>query len=272
MTTKLSWSYDQTLNCEVAYLRGYRIRAEHDDDASNPFEDMDGHWPIAVYFGRSLTIYDKAPGPAIRDPLLQYPDALLVHDQKALEKLLGAERGDLHMYGVEWGDDESPPKWVTDADALRSWFSDALESEYNSKKLEVWEQLYTLLGVPCYRTTVTGYCQGDWADVLVVATPEAQKEFAPGWQRTGDVEAIKKDLESTAELYGAWAFGDVYGYIVEKPVYDDDGEVEWVDACDHNSCWGYYGADHAESGLEEAALECVPEEPVVSDDKIEEDV
>ena len=34
--TKLDWSFDSDLGCEVAYLRGYRIKAERDSDASNP--------------------------------------------------------------------------------------------------------------------------------------------------------------------------------------------------------------------------------------------
>ena len=111
-----------------------------------------------------------------------------------------------------------------------------------------------LLGIPCYLTTSTGYCQGDWAKVLVVATPEAQAEF-------GCKEVTEQDLEATADLYGYWAWGDVYGYTLWAPELDEDGEVEdWVQL--DGSCWGFYGPDHDKSGLEEAALSDLPDEPV----------
>lgn len=263
--TKLDWNYDDALGCEVAFHNGYRIKAERDDSPSNPFEEWDGNWPIAIYYDRSIKVYEKTKGVPIRDVLSRFTDAQLVHDQKAIEKLLQVERIDLHLHGIEWDEDASPPKWVTDGAALRSWFEDGLGNFGDSELFDVYAELYKLLGIPVYSTTSRGYSQGDWANVLVVATPEAAAEF-------GCKEITDKDLESTADLYGYWAWGDVYGYVIEKPIFDEDGEIEdWEDACDHNSCWGYYGDDHAESGLEEAALESVPEEPVRSPDNVLED-
>lgn len=270
--TKLDWNYDERLGCEVAYHNGYRIRAVQDHDSANPFEDTDGNWPIAVYYGRAIKVYEKTKGQSIIDPLNRFSNGQLVHDQKTLEKLLGAERIDLHLHGVEWDEDELPPKWVTDADALRSWFQDAIYSEYDSKKLDLFEELYKLLGIPCYKTTSRGYSQGDWAEVLVVATPEAQEECAPGWRHTGDLEAITKDLEATADLYGSWAWGDVYGYVIEKPIFDDDGDIVDWEEIEDGSCWGFYGDDHTKSGLEEQALCAVPDEVIRSPEAIEESV
>lgn len=264
--SKLDWNYDNDLGCEVAMYNSYRIKAERDSYASNPFEDWDGNWPIAVYYDGSIKVYEKTKGVPIRDVLSRFDDVQLVFNQKHIEKLLGAERIDLHMHGIDWDEDASPPKWVTNGAALRSWFEDAIGNEYDSKLLDLYEELYNLLGIPCYKTTSRGYNQGDWAEVLVVATPEAVAEF-------DCTEVTESDLESTADLYSAWAWGDVYGYVIEKPIFDEDGEIEdWVDACDYNSCWGYYGDDHDKSGLEEAALECVPDEPVRAPDNIVENV
>jgi len=299
--TKLSWDFDNDLGCEVATHNGYRIKAVRDDNASNPFEDWDGNWPIAIYYDGSIKVYEKTKGAPLRDVLSRFNDAQLVFNQKHIEKLLRAERIDLHMHGIDWDEDASPPKWVTDGAALRSWFEDAIGNEYDSKVLDIYEELYKLLGVPCYKTTSRGYCQGDWAEVLVVATPEAVAEF-------GCKEVAESDLEGTADLYSAWAWGDVFGYVIEKPVpapavndehgccvecgrdnaghegepclyeggngedcpmYDDGANVEWEDACAHNSCWGYYNDDHVKSGLEEAVLECVPDEPVRAPDNSE---
>lgn len=253
--TELTWDYDQQLDCEVAYLRGYRIRAERDDDACNPFEEWDGNWPIAIYYDGSIKSYERTKGAPIRDVLSRFNDAQLVFNQKHIDKVL--EAGPFYD-----GETDKLVKWVHDPNWLREAFEEALGYVSDSALLDTYEELYKLLGIPCYKTTSRGYSQGDWAEVLVVATPEAQAEF-------GCKEVTESDLKATADLYGCWAWGDVFGYIIERPVFDEDGEIEdWVAACDHNSCWGFYGDDHDKSGLEEQALASVPDEPVGSSDKM----
>ena len=262
--SKLSWTFDNDLGCEVAMHNGYRIRAERDLSPDNPFEEWDGNWPIAIYYDRSITVYEKTKGVPIRDVLSRFNDAQLVHDQKAISKVLHVGPEDFWDVTTELGiDDDAPiPKWITKPDALRYVFENAVGNVDDSKLLDTCKTLYDLLGIPCYKTTSRGYSQGDWAEVLVVATPEAVEEF-------GCKEVTESDLEATADLYGYWAWGDVYGYVIERPVFDEDGDiVDWEDACDHNSCWGYYGDDHDKSGLEEAALDSVPDEPVTSRDNV----
>jgi hypothetical protein len=267
MPEKLSWDYDEAAGCEIAMVRGYRIKAEIDTYASNPFEDWDCNWPIIVRspdrFRTDFTIYDKVKkGDCPSNPLNRFTPAMLVHDQKAIGAAVEVQQSDFESHL----DDETPElrAYYTDADFLRSAFDDAIEDLSASRKLAAYAALYEILGIVCLNTSSTGYCQGDYAELLIVATPEAIEEFG----RTKPIE--ESDLEAQAKLYTAWAWGDVYGYVVEKPVFDEDGEIEeWVDACDYNSCWGYYGSDHHESGLEERALECVPDEPVRSPDSVE---
>jgi len=59
----------------------------------------------------------------------------------------------------------------------------------------------------------------------------------------------RKRLESDAKLWGAWAWGDVYGFVIESA----DGAELPGDCLD--SCFGFYGDDFAWSGLAEAAAE-----------------
>lgn len=250
MTKKLDWEYDTTHGCQVAFHNGYMIKAEHDDSPSNPFEDHDGNWPIAVYAGRhGKWMYPKGNG-LLSDPIGAFNDGQLVHDQIAIATALGTTIAQLCIDHLSW----DPRKYIRDADMLREAFEAEWQSFEGSKQLEVAAELWNLAGVPALCGQTTGYCQGDWAQVLVVATPEKVKEF-------GCTDIKPEDLRSTIDLYGHWAWGDVYGYTIWAPVYDEDGEVEDWEQLD-GSCWGYYGADHDESGLEEAALSEVPDEPV----------
>jgi hypothetical protein len=261
--TDLNFSYDSTLNCSVAFHNGYRIRAEHDPDASNPFEDHDGNWPIGVRAGRreSITYYEKTPGPGIETPFAFATDEMIVHMQVHIAKAfgfstVGAMLGILDLEHIL-------VTYTQDAALLREAAEQALADEQESELFGMLVEIYTVLGIPAYTTQVTGYCQGDWSDVLVVATPQAQKEF-------GCTEVTPDDLENTAKLYGWWVFGDTYGYVIERPIeVDEDGDVTEWEEIEHGSCWGYYGPDHDKSGLTEAALECAPEE--VPTPKVRED-
>lgn len=225
--------------------RGLRIRAERDDTCENPFEDWDGHFPMATYYDGSWRDYDKTKGCAVRDPLLRFEAQHLVFDQKALADALTGLSIERLIYD-EYG--EENVKWCTDPNLLYGAFS-AYEDNENEGKIEA---LYELLGIKTLVHTSRGYCQGDWAKVLIVATPEAMDEF--GWtpEQRADEAFVKQQLESQAKLYDAWAWGDVYGYIVERVTEDEDGEEE-VEELD--SCWSFFGDDFEWSGLDDAAFE-----------------
>ena len=64
-------------------------------------------------------------------------------------------------------------------------------------------------------------------------------------------EHAESSLKSDFKVYSAWCWGDCYGYIIKKIVVDDDGDEELVDT--NESCWGFHGRDHKESGLLESA-------------------
>jgi len=268
---KLSWEYDNSEGHEIAWHNGYRISAVLDDHAENPFEAWDGNWPISVYYDRGWKSYDKIKaGWSLDSVLRRFTDEQLVHDQIAIAKILGTTIREISIEYQDLGDDDEPSNYIRDADVLRDAFERELENKIDGEKSsagDVWAELYELLGIPCLSATSTGYHQGDYAYVLVVATPEAHKEFGCDYTPLTGVQDAhvaawwEKRLQGTVDLYSAWAWGDVYGYVIEHAVYDEDGEIEdWVEV-EHGSCWGYYGSDHAESGLEDAALECVPDKP-----------
>lgn len=293
MSDKLDWiECGKSAPEYYTIYRGFRIRAVHDDSPENPFEAWDGHWPMIAYCERTEANYDtKLPGKHItREVLDRLNDAQLVHDQKAIAKLLCAEAYDVRYHlnaSLPYEEEiDEVPRWITDHHALRDWLAEAYDGLSRSEQWEACEGLYQILGIPYLRSTSTGYSQGDWADLLIVATPEAQAQLRskPAGMSDEDwAKVLADDMEGQAKLYKAWAFGDVYGYVVEKPVPAEndedlhcqhcgrdntghDGEPclvddcplyeiteGWVDACDDNSCWGFYGSDFDKSGLEEQA-------------------
>lgn len=281
MTEKLSWLWDSRGDNQYAEYKGLRIRAIQDTDAQNPFEDMDGNWPISVRLpdrhGREFADYDsKVPGHSVRNPVARFSVPQIVHWQVHIAKLFGStvkEVLDEHF------NNEDNTNYCLDGDMLHDAFVAELDQVRSSDLFDIIVELYKLLDIPAYATQVTGHCQGDWAEVLVVATPEAQKAFgcpAEGAERTPEEWA--KDLEATAQLYADWAFGNAFGYVIEAPVEapaacvqcdctDNDGSdicpdcggdivdvgPEWEEI-DDGSCWGFFGSDHGKSGLEEAAI------------------
>lgn len=228
----------------VASYRGLTIRAVQDSDASNPWTEWDGQPPLLWTSGDGLN--DDAAGD-IESVLGRFGDYQLGRRWRELCQALGVDAAELE---AEIKAERQPYLGTSHAGRLADWRRDKLESILAEMKPDGWrswgaacdylaalESLWTLLGVPALDFQRNGYSQGDSVRGLLVATPDYLKA-------SGASYAKPSDLESSADLFGAWAFGDVYGYVIES----DDGE--WLD-----SCFGYYGADFDESGLAEAATE-----------------
>lgn len=209
--------------------KGYTIKIINDECAENPWESWDSEPPIVVSSDRDLRSYGKqdvngAPELTRDEIKANLARIMEIADYSSLKDMV--HDANYHAYSLE--------------DGIQVLLNRALDNETDSDRLEIIAELYEMKGITAVVKSVTGYVQGDWAEVLAVATPEFLKET--GAPNTGEM------LEQSIKLYGYWAFGDVWGYSVEK-----DGEQ--VD-----SCWGYYG-DHPEyGGAIEAAKEAVDAE------------
>lgn len=113
--------------------------------------------------------------------------------------------------------------------------------------LETLRALYRLAGVPAETFERNGYCQGDSVYGLIVMTPEwAETVGAPHAKGKPDMAACERDMASQADVYGAWVWGDVYGFTVTGPAADSD---------DHLS--GFYGSNPMDSGIADAIAESI---------------
>lgn len=224
---------NETLVDTIEY-RDHQIEIHRDFDPSNPFEDWDCEVPILVAYLDHARYNLKSYGV---DEHLPHLDRIVVaaHWRDILSELnlrsdwqglLSFARGD-----ARYGRSGEP------LDRLLAYeFEDHFNGLNVEGKLELLERVYGWLGITAVLGSTTGYCQGDYAEVLAVATPEwIEKVGAPA-------DSLKRQCEYAIKLYGYWAWGDVYGYII-----DGDGD----------SCWGFYGDDHEESGLLEQAQNAI---------------
>jgi hypothetical protein len=237
---KLDFEYDDRSNELIATSGRYRVRAIQDESAECPFTAWDGHWPMITYYrnrGHNFTAYDNCEGPSLDDPIARFSDGQLVRHQSAIIAAIG-DGHDVASLAEHKRDYRSD--YCSMAALIRDYCSDALQAVSDADKLETFVVLYDLLRIPYLCTSSHGYSQGDYVELLIVATPEACEQF--DWkagQRNSDDFA--KDMKSQLSLYSDWVWGDVYGAIVER-----DGEK--ID-----SCWGFYGSDFDKSGLAEFA-------------------
>lgn len=215
--------------------KGLTINIMYQDQPQNPFEDWDCEPPLAVYSDRNITEYATRYGevnsvPTLtREQIKANASAICdVCNVKSLRDLVreyrdnngGVSDSDV-IYMINYGIES-----IVDNNIWR-----------NSDRLDVLCDLYNMAGMPAVCSDVRGSCQGDWAKVLAVATPEFQEACGNG----SDFDWIES-LKGSIQLFEDWAFGNVYGYEVL------DAEGEHVD-----SCWGYYGDYDADySALSEA--------------------
>lgn len=248
---KLSFDYDSSSNEQVATVGAlYRVRMIQDSGAENPWESWDGNIPLFVSYDRSTSEYG-----ADLDPFDHVSDAMLRRHMRAITAAIGGTVTD--YFGVtsvsmadyiaqdardnqrNWGGSLTEYK----RDALREAFAGLSTSD----QMEAAAEIYNLTGIPACCTSSSGYSQSCYAELLLVATPD--------WCNAMGIQVKrhdwKRDFERAAALYGAWAWGDVYGYVAERATsWDDDGDGDAWDEID--SCWGFYG-DADESGLAESA-------------------
>lgn len=244
--SKLNWvECGHSIPRYRAEYLGYTITVIHDDMPTCPFENEDGHWPMAIYAGRDgFCDYDKGAAWSVRSPLGPdtFSDALLVHLQVHIAGVLDTTIEDLLR---DYHHADVPMQYCRDANILRDCFVAHFEAcTSDSRMLTVCSKLYDLAGVPNHLGNVHGYCQGDWAEVLVIAPPALIESWCPDLT----AERLTDNLAAQAKLYGWWAWGDTWGWTISLPT-DPEDEID--------ACRGYYGPDFDDNGIEEAAMSAI---------------
>jgi hypothetical protein len=226
--------------------KGYSINIMQDSDACNPM-DNDGTWNMLSRYDRRLFIHGSDN---IRDPLQYFTDAQIIRHSKRICEAFGMYVTD--TFGAQTVTvTDALAEHVTDyqsdydtmADCKREFFQDMLDDISDSDLFDTLSDLYDIVKIPNLNTSTSGYVQGAYADIFIAALPEQVKEFG----LTGKHD-FQRDMTGQAAIYGAYLWGDCYGYNIT----DQDGND-----IDDGSCWGFYTDSHETSGLLEMAHDAI---------------
>lgn len=201
-----------------------RVRIVKDYDPQNPFLNWDCEPNIVWEFDRDI----KGNLEQIKDAIYEAWDGEFKTEE--LSDILGVHK-------ENFDDTEE--------------FLDAIGYELQQYlSIKQLAQLCELFNIKHKHFVSRGYSQGDYAEVLVVI----DDEFI---QRTGvKIENSEEILNSTVKLFNAWAWGDVFGYILEEKrnftkIYEEgttEEDYEWEQI---DSCYGFYGDDWETNGIKD---------------------
>ena len=230
--------HHETLNL----AHGYKAEIHTDEDAQNPFKDWDCEPPIAVLnWERYHAKLENYKG----DDL----------DLPALLSLIPADKwtsraGKREILAALPFPMEELKEAIRNAGNFKDAITEELAYDLRPDDWSEWVEYFDAMraiaavaGIPCHLTQSNGHSQGDSALVFVAALPAwVEKVGAPA-------EGLAEQCENAADLWSAWAWGDVYG--VADILRPDGTEAP------EGACWGFYGADHKQSGLMDHCHEAV---------------
>lgn len=208
-----------SLIAESFTVAGVPVEIWHDKDVENPYHDCDGFAPaLWLHLDGGLHEYGASD---VESFFHRMSPAWVSRNWRKVAAILDIPESDVdtecRQILADFGGHLS--------DIRLEYFSERLSEErstswgYGCDYLDKLAALYTLAGIPAETRTTHGYRQGDVARGLIVHLPEWRDRVGFG----GDAAA---DMDSEAAVYGAWLWGDTYGFTVG-------------DEC----CGGFFGTD-----------------------------
>ena len=165
-----------------------------------------------------------------QDDLLNLPD--LPRKASTYDHFLS-----LAGYGHSWGSLRQLVRDTRDTgwgvfEALLSEAKDAVTEAPKSELLNLLSDWYVEAGCQTLNTYAHGCAQGDWCEVVWVATPE--------WvEKVGiDPEHVQQALEGANRTLTHVNCGEVYGFILSKVTECDQGHEHYEQV---DSAWGFVG-------------------------------
>lgn len=235
---KAAMSYGSVI-AETLNVVGYEIDIWQDSDCGNPYDD-DGMspalWLSADRHG-GLTEYGKGNLESFFDHVTH---AWVSRHWRAIAHAM--DMPDLNAFDAECRDHAADyGNGLSDArcDMFIDYLHDMRSASWGHgvDYLECLRALYTLAKIPAETFQRNGYSQGDSVYGLIVMTPAWVEKVGASHAKPGklDMPRCAADMKAQADEYGAWAWGDCYGFTVTYP----QGDV--ID-----SCGGFIASDDGE--------------------------
>ena len=225
--------------------KGYRINIMQDIDAFDPYKDGDYMPPALTFYLGNRRIESKLD--FCWDDISRLLEKKHVRTKKQRENLAdiyGESYSDMLIESRDYHGEDTEDRFLdlllNRSRMLCTYWSEAVEY------FEALECLCKIVGVKCLNKKSNSNGQGDSILVFMAATPKFINDMGI------DPENIDAALLADYNTYHAWCWGDCYGYNVTKVFLDEDGEEDHEDET-NESCWGFYGNNHKDSGLLEAA-------------------
>ena len=215
---------------------GMEIEIWHDETNREPHKEMECLAPMMTVSGNDGATVYGAKNEYNFEPLEWASEVEIMVNIHGIIEIMGLDTEEVFRDIRDRREaNKHPFSFPCDfADTIRERWSNEESSPHYRSCLEKRAAMFNLFGIAAHVATSRGYCQGHWADVLIVHLPEwKQKCGTPDYDLSveADRKAFERDAEGDLATWSAWAWGDVYGYTVTDP----DGEQ------DDEHCGGFYG-------------------------------
>lgn len=216
-----------------------RLRIERDDDADSPRSKEYGGYTRMICTHRNYILGDiqtKGEGPRVREwvlAALRYLYRDLLPSQTSW-RTIAVERAITRV-------EEAVNRPLTDSE-LAEFCLSTLSTHF------LWLPLYLYDHSGITMNTSGFSCGWDSGQVGIIVVPKyaIRHLLYPGSVNAltkKEVAAWERRLKGEVETYDHYLTGACYGGVIETRANEND---EWEE---EDSCWGFYGHDHEESGL-----------------------
>lgn len=233
---------------ETIQIEEFRIEFWQDTDCESPYE-CDGMSP-AIWRACDRFAEPETYG-ELKSPFDYMSDGFISRNKSQIYAILSDE------FDTSIPEFESDLKECRKSDlrhTIQELRRDALQNMLDQIDTDSWSgfisycetlaNLYRFAGIPAETFQRNGCCQGDSVYGLIAMTPDWVQSMGVPYANRGKFNSDKcrEDMRGQADDFGAWRFGDCYGFTVS---FADNSEL----SCLPDSCGGFIGDDPKRNGM-----------------------